>query len=198
MTTNSLKTTIKRILIPAFFFIFLLKANAQPLTYGDQNIGIGIGIPAITYNDYSANPSFSAMYEYGFSDKIGIGYISGGALLSFSGSSDNYNYNGNKYSDKYNYFVIGPRAAYHFAMRDITGDNFWNKCDVYGGVFTGLCFQTYKYTSPVDNASYKDSETKLSSDIFAGIRYALTNNVGIYSEVGVGVNYFTFGVSWRL
>ncbi len=200
MKKINLASALRFFLFPILLFVLIAETNAQPLKYADQNIGIGLGVPAITNYSYtSLSPAVTATYEYGFSDKIGIGYIGGGALLSFAGSTNDYHANGVKYSNKYHYFLIGPKASYHFDMADITGDRFWDKCDLYAGVFMGLRFQTYKY---YDNASgsytdYEDNATRMVSDIYAGIRYAFTNQFGVYAETGFGVNYLTVGVSWR-
>ncbi len=201
MKKINLASALRFFLFPFLLFVLIAETNAQPLKFSENNIGIGIGVPAITNYEYtSLNPAITATFEHGFSDKIGIGYIAGGALLSFSGSKDVYYISNTKYTDKYSYFSIGPKASYHFDMADITGDKFWNKVDLYAGVFMGLRFQTYKYYAAKGTTSYteyEDKTTHLASDIYAGIRYAFNDKFGVYAETGYGVSYFTVGISWR-
>ncbi len=201
MNIFRLTSTFKVFLFLGLMFLLTNTTNAQPLKYAEQNFGIGLGVPAITNYSYtSLSPAITANYEYGFSDKLGIGYIGGGGLVSFAGSSYDYHYINAAYTSKYRYFLIGPRAAYHFDMRDITGSSFWNKCDLYAGVFMGFRFQTHKYYAfDINNeyVKYRDTSVHLASDIFAGIRYAFNNRFGIYAETGFGVTYLTVGVSWR-
>lgn len=177
----------------------MMSGFSQPLTLGEQAIGLGIGIPAITNHDYSSrSPAFSAMYEYGFTEKIGIGYIGGGALLSFSGSKYEYQYLNTDQESTYNYVLIGPRAAYHFDMVDITHNKVWSNIDVYGGAFLGVKFQTHKYTNHVTDNRVKSNTSNLATDIFAGIRYGFNDKIGAFAELGIGVAYLNLGINVRL
>ena len=172
---------------------------AQPLTFEQQNIGVAIGIPSMSdYNYTSRNPAISVHYEYGLSDKIGIGYIGVGGLLSIGGAEYNNKSQNTPYPVDYSQTLIGPRAAYHFDMVDLTGSNDWSNIDVYGGAFLGLKFESTKYTNPISNAKEKEKNTKLATDLFAGIRYGFNDNIGAFAELGFGVSYFSVGVSWRL
>ncbi|UOQ72630.1 hypothetical protein [Hymenobacter cellulosilyticus] len=42
---------------------------------------------------------------------------------------------------------------------------------------------------------YSSSSTYLTSGIFAGARYFITNNVGAFTEVGYDMNYLKLGVT---
>ncbi len=173
--------------------------QAQPLKFEQQSIGLGIGIPSMNdYNYTSRNPGITAQYEYGLSDKIGIGYIGVGGQIAFAGAEYDQVILGDTYSYKYNHTLIGPRAVYHFDMVDLTDSKQWSNIDVYGGAFLGLKLQTAKYTDPTTSNTVKDRSTKLATDLFAGIRYGFTDQIGAFAELGFGVNYFNIGVSWRL
>ncbi|WP_075590885.1 outer membrane protein [Labilibacter marinus] len=186
------------LIIIGLLIMGLSQLVAQPLTFEQQSIGFAVGIPAINQNNVtSRNPSITAQYEYGISDKIGIGYIGVGGLLSFAGAEYNDQIMNTKYSNKYNYTLIGPRAAYHFDMVDLTGSTAWSNIDVYGGAFLGLKFESFKYDSPVTNKQEKENNTKLATDLFAGIRYGFNDNIGAFAEMGFGVSYFSVGVNWR-
>ncbi len=166
---------------------------SQTLNAGEQTAGIGIGIPAISnYAVDSKTPSITGFYEYGFTDKVGIGHIGGGAIFSFAGAD----YRGGNYR----YSLVGPRASYHFDMTDITGDKAWDVVDVYAGIMSGLRFERVKYDYTDvwgDKQTYKETETNLITDIFVGIRYAFADQFGVYAEAGYGVSYLTVGVSYR-
>ncbi len=182
-------------LTTALFLGLVGSIFAQPLTFEQQSIGISIGIPSMYDHAYtSQSPAVTARYEYGLSDKIGIGYIGLGGLLSIAGGEFNtVNIDNVEFSQT----LIGPRAAYHFDMVDLTGNKDWNKIDVYGGAFLGLKFERSKYTLLGSNERHKDSNTKLATDLFAGIRYAFTPNIGAFGEMGFGVSYLSIGVSFR-
>ncbi len=187
------------------FYLFLAMAMlsstaifAQPLTYAEHSVSIGLGVPAISNYDYSSRtPALTAIYEYGFSDKLGIGYVGGGALMSFASADYNYRYLDIPFTNEYNYLVIGPRAAYHFDMVEITGDSFWSNIDVYGGMFLGIRFQSYKYTNHISETKEEDNKSKLATDIFTGIRYSLHDQIGAFAELGYGVAYLNLGVNIR-
>ncbi|TLX72265.1 hypothetical protein E9993_18295 [Labilibacter sediminis] len=185
---------MKNLIILLILLVTSLSINAQALTYGEHSLGIGIGVPAINNTHTSRSPAITATYEYGFSDKIGIGYIGGGALLSFSGAENEYTYINTKHTSNYSNVIMGPRAAYHFDMVELTGDNNWSNIDVYSGLFLGLNFQNHKYT----NTEIKQNNTKLITDIFAGIRYGFNDKLGAFAEVGFGVTYLNLGVNVRL
>jgi hypothetical protein len=185
-------------LILAMTMLWCTSIFAQPLTYAEQSFSIGLGVPAISNYDYSSrSPALTAIYEYGFSDKLGIGYVGGGALLSFAGSDYDYRYLDTPFTSEYNYVVIGPRAAYHFDMVEITGDSFWSNIDVYGGMFLGIRFQSYKYTNHSNGSEQEDNKSKLATDIFTGIRYSFHDQIGAFAELGYGVAYLNLGVNIR-
>jgi len=185
-------------LIIVFFSTVLTSALAQPLTYEKQSIGIGIGVPSMAQNTYtSQSPAITFHYAYGLSDKIGVGYISVGGLLSMTGGEYNNRSLDQKYSVDFSQTIIGPRATYHFDMVDLTGSKEWNKIDVYGGAFLGLKFESAKYTLPGTSSKEKNNKTSLTTDLFAGLRYGFTDNIGAFGEIGFGVSYFSVGVNWR-
>ncbi len=197
--SKKVSNTLKVLTMLIVLFYTTIETLAQPLQFEQQSIGIGIGIPAINdYNYTSRNPSITAHYEYGISDKIGIGYISFGGLISFAGAEYKANIQSFSVTYDYNHTLIGPRGVYHFDMVELTNNNNWSNIDVYGGAFLGLKFEKIKYENPINDRSEKNNNTELATDLFAGIRYGFTDNIGAFAELGFGVNYFNIGVSWRL
>ncbi|MGQ1785634.1 MULTISPECIES: outer membrane beta-barrel protein [unclassified Saccharicrinis] len=181
------------------FFLITISINAQPLTFEQQDIGIAVGVPSMNDNMYtSQSPAITIHYEYGLSDKIGMGYIGVGGLLSMAGGEYNNSILNTSFSVDYSQTLIGPRAVYHFDMVDLTGSQEWRNIDVYGGAFLGLKFERAKYTNPNTQNNVKDNDTTLATDLFAGIRYGFNKNIGAFAELGFGVSYFSVGVNWRL
>jgi len=195
LTQLNFKTMRKVLFLFSLFIAFSANSFSQTLQAGEQTIGLGLGIPSITQNYTTfTTPSLNAFYEYGFTNKVGIGHIGGGAIMSMAGADYDYN------DGKYRHFLIGPRASYHFDMADLTGDRAWDVVDVYAGVMSGLRFEQYKwdYTNINGNkVTEKKNDTSLITDVFVGIRYAFAKNVGVYAEAGYGVSYLTLGISFR-
>jgi len=166
-----------------------MSANSQVLEKGDNAINLGIGIPHVYLGDFGW-PSISASYEHGFSPKVGIGYISGGAILSVSGGKT-------KHVNKSTYtsVVIGPRVAYHFDFYDMTNNSTFNQFDIYAGVFAGI-----RISSDPSDGVYKDKlykPYKFEPEIFVGARYYTNSAFGFYLEAGHGVSYLSGGVTFR-
>jgi len=190
---------MKKLIFLSAFLISLTSGFSQPLTLGEQAIGFGIGIPATTNQNYSSrSPAFTAIYEYGFTEKIGIGYIGGGALLSFSNSKYEEQNVNTTHENSYNYILMGPRAAYHFDMVELTNNRAWSNIDVYGGAFLGMKFQRHKYTDNTNNNKVKSNSSSLATDIFGGIRYGFNDKIGAFAELGFGVAYLNLGINIRL
>ncbi|GAF04353.1 outer membrane beta-barrel protein [Saccharicrinis fermentans] len=192
---------MKNIIIISTLSLFLLTmaSHAQPLTFEKQDIGIAVGVPSMNDNTYtSQSPAITLHYEYGLSDKIGVGYIGVGGLLSIAGGEYTNTFLNPNPSVDFSQTLIGPRAVYHFDMVELTNNDQWSNIDVYSGAFVGLKFESIKYTDPNTEKNIKDRKTKLANDLFAGIRYGFNQNIGAFAEIGFGVSYFSVGASWRL
>jgi hypothetical protein len=133
--------------------------------------GVGLG----TY--YKGLP-FGVSFEHGFTDKISAGVF--------------VNYSSYSYADigyKLNIVYFGVRGSYHFAeLFNVTNPKF----DPYGGVSLGYYNASFNGT---------DIESPYSSTVFfgvhAGVRYLLSDNVGVFGEVGYGVSALQVGVSFK-
>jgi len=179
-------------------------ANSQVLEKGDNAINVGIGVPSPHNFGGFGWPSISASYEHGFSEKVGIGYISGGAIVALSGSRDEYTNWGYTATYTYTHFIVGPRAAYHFDFYDMTNNSTFNQFDIYAGVFAGMRITSYSYKEEWDNGK---TVTEIDNDfdegfgfepeIFIGARYYTNSAFGFYLEAGHGVSYLSGGVTFR-
>ncbi len=166
--------------------------KAQPMQADENLINVGIGIPSVPYNSFtSKSPAFSIAYHRGISDKIGIGYISAGAQISFYGASEDYRYSNIKYTDKYHYTTIVARAAYHFDFADLTGDSRWDMFDIYAGPSFGITSR--RYTNDISDDS--ESKTYLTTDIYVGANYNFYENLAFFVECGLAITYLNTGIA---
>ncbi len=123
--------------------------------------------------------------------KLGIGGI---VAFGSSGYNDYYNFGGPKYyySYSYTYFLVGARANYHILLID--------KLDLYGGVMAGFQFGSYSITGdPGFNNGWVShpSSTSFVAGIYIGGRYFLTNNFGLFGELGYNISWLTLGATFK-
>ncbi len=184
----------KVIVILVAFIVMHSFVKAQVLTKGENAFNIGIGIPVLYNGGASISmPAFLAAFDHGFSEKLGIGYISGGAQIAFSGGNNTISGIGSSYT----YLTIGPRAAYHFDFYDISnGKETFKKLDIYAGVFVGTTFTTTK-VDLVGGGTDRSTGTAFTEDVFVGIRYSFSNSLGVYAESGYNVSFLNAGLTWR-
>ena len=176
---------MKRIITTSLILLFAVSiAFAQPYQKGSKviNAGIGFGLSGI-YGD-AGMPPVSVGFQYGLEDKISIGGIAG-----FSTSS----YGWDEWKWDYTYIIIGARGEYHFLESS-------EKLDAYVGATLG-----YNIVSVSEPDGYErlwgGYETEASYFIYGfhvGARYALSNNIGIFGELGYGVGYLTVGATFKL
>ncbi len=183
---------MKRILFYFICFLFSFSISAQSFQKDTNVIGAGLGIGG-SYGSYTYNsqtPAISMFYERGVWDGVGPGTISLGGYFGFK----SYKYHGSDffgtYDYKWNYSIFGLRSAYHW---NFTEDQ---KFDPYAGVMLGLYslnFRSkYSYSgTPFSQPNY--GGTTLTSSVYLGARYYISDNMGIYGEVGYGVSYLTLG-----
>ncbi|MFM9952298.1 MAG: hypothetical protein ACKV1O_30490 [Saprospiraceae bacterium] len=91
------------------------------------------------------------------------------------------------------YSTVGLRAAAHTTTLD--------RWEVYGGMIAGYSTsrvevrETGSEKSPELVDEYRKNKVYLSA--FVGGRYAITRNIGVFTELGMGVSILTSGISWR-
>lgn len=91
------------------------------------------------------------------------------------------------------YTVVGLRAAAHTTMLD--------RWEVYGGMMVGYGasrVEVYdriseKFPEPMDE--YRNAEVYLSA--FVGGRFAINRQIGVFSELGLGISVLSGGISWQ-
>jgi hypothetical protein len=156
---------------------------AQPYVKGSKviNAGLGFGMAGI-YGD-SGMPPISIGFQYGLEDKISIG-----GIVGFSTST----YGWTNYEWSYTYISIGARGEYHFMENS-------DKLDAYAGLTLG--YNVVSVSEPDGYQSYWGYESESSyllAGVHVGARYALSEKIGIFGELGYGIGYLTVGVDFHL
>ncbi len=168
------------------------------------DIGVGLG----GYYDYwgagySETPNFIVKFENGTFGNVGPGVISLGGLFSYKGISDDYiGRDGYTYHDSWNYWILGFRSAYHLQIP--TAPRF----DPYIGLMLGyyILGHTFSTNNPdynvpgnpgyvYYNATYP---SYVALSMYLGARYAISNRVSIWGELGYGYTNFALGVGFKL
>ncbi len=143
-------------------------ANAQHAA-GDKNLNIGLGLGNRVITGDQTIPPVSASFEVGIKDNISVG-----GYLGHTGSK--FDIIGTEF--KYSYTIIGARGSYHY---DFLGNE---KIDTYGGLMLG----------------YNLFGGDLSGGDFIwgahiGGRYAFTDKIGAFAELGNGLAWLQLGAN---
>ncbi len=128
-------------------------------------------------------------YEYGYSNKVGIGLNMGytsGTISFHNVLPDSF---GHIYSYSYQYSKISvvPRINYHMASD--------KKIDPYIGI--GLGFKKVLRVLDTDNPNFKPLNMRwipIAFEATIGCRFLFKPNVGAYVEIGAGHGFAQFGV----
>ena len=181
---------MKRILFLLVAGIFACNTiSAQAIETGDQAVNLGLGIGGtLTHGD--ASPGINLSYEMLPFDQLGIGYIGVGGYVSYIYSNDQIG----PARYEYNYYVFGARGTYHFDFWHLTHDKIFNQLDLYAGVFAGFVYDNEDWNN--NQANTEDYILTFRNDFFAGARFNFSSNFGVFSEIGYGLNTFTFGVDF--
>jgi len=166
-------------------------AEGQPFEKGDKALNVSLGIGSALYSGryYKMRiPPISVSFEQGITEKLGIGYIGVGGILSIAGSK--YEYPGFDYGYKNTYIIAGGRAAYHFDLVD--------DLDIYAGIIVGVNIVSSKEFGDFP-VSYIDNSqtTSVAHSEFVGIRWFFKPGFGLMAEVGYGISYLNLGVAFK-
>ena len=172
------------VLLALFGFSRVASAQEEAFNKGDMIINVGIGVGNyITHKGYSNNilPILGS-FEYAvvdlFDGKGGIGVGGYVAYTSFEGI-------GEKKINDWNAsnLIIGPRGLFHY--------QFIEKLDTYAGVMFGYDICSYKQLDPDLPGSV------FRSGFFVGARYYITDNIGVFAELGYNVAPLELGVCYK-
>ncbi len=162
-------------------------AKVATLYYGWPNLMGSIFNVYEFYEGFSASSlgPLGGKFEYGISDKIGLGFtanfLSSGIQYSETGFDSNMNLVEYIYTIDYTSFSFNLRFNYHYLVRE--------KIDLYVGLGPGYSYKNLSYgsTDPdfIDDGSLVVSLMPVSFEGTAGMRFYFTPNIGIFTEVGI-------------
>lgn len=187
--------------ITALFTVLSLNAYSQEFVKGTKmlSFGLGLGDRYLGSGYNMVVPPIQANFDYGITDKLGIGHIGIGGLIGFSANRYRWR-NGFFFNDDFEYrytnLTIAARGTYHFVL-DVKG------LDLYGGVILGYNISSVKVNYPagyVKNGFYGEYENSYGGPIgglFGGARYMFNDKFGIYGELGYAVSYLNVGVTFK-
>ncbi|MBC8045608.1 MAG: outer membrane beta-barrel protein [Fimbriimonadaceae bacterium] len=175
--------------------------SAQVFNEGQMSGSIGYGFPNFTRTLFNLADGVSDLeshvygpmygkFEYAVNDVIGFGvnvaYTYGNASYETTNEDlDSIIYNTSFIYQSYS--VLG-RLNFHFGDAD--------KVDPYAGIGMGYRNSNYKYKSDDPNFDEADVNSFLhfGVDLTLGARFYLTDNIGIYGEVGLAKSPLQIGL----
>ena len=170
-------------------FGFGWSVSAQSGIFSKDNMVINAGVGIGTYiSDKGLSmtiPPISASFEYGVADLFdGKGGIGVGGYASYLLRRSNEEYNGANNSYNVGDFIIGPRGLFHYQLVD--------NLDTYAGIMIG-----YDIVSFSQSYGANLSGSGFYSAFFIGARYYITNNIGVFGELGYGVSPLQLGLCYK-
>jgi hypothetical protein len=165
--------------------------GAFPMGTFGINIGLGLGVVYWgTGYGSSSGIAPNIILNYAVTDKMGIGNIVVGLILSWA--STKYTEGGNTY--KYTAFMVGARGEYHFILDN---PDIGKKLDPYAGVMLGVVFNSNPDVSGA-NYALTGKNTGAVPGIYGGAHYYFNENFGVFSELGYEALFvFNLGVSFK-
>jgi len=162
---------------------------------GDVEVALGVGLmnTFIDKNTEAPIPPVSLTLGYRLKESISIGTYLGYSRTSYTPPQDKDIQEPNVPSFTNNYFQIGLRGQGHYTE---------GRLDFYGGAMVGYNFSVNNFDNlgasnrleGIVAEKFKDLVT-FSGHI--GMKYLISEHVGIYGEVGYGVSIFNFGITTR-
>ena len=166
---------MKKVIIAVAFMLGVSTVNAQTFEKGTSVVQAGIGLGS------SFGTPIGLGYEYGMSEKIGLGAYVGYASQSYSVPF---------FGDyKVTNILVGVKGNYHFFQSD--------KIDAYGGLLLGYDVASSKWTT----ANTIAIPTTYGGIVFGGsvgARYYFTDNIAAFAELGYGLGYLNAGLAYKL
>lgn len=147
---------------------------------GDMNLNVGIGLGNTLVAGTQSVPPIGASFEYGIKDEISIG-----GFLGYT-ASDIPSFGGDW---KYSYTIIGVRGSYHY---DFLGNE---KLDTYGGAMLGYYLLNVDYGNT--GFTTGGAAGAVAYTLYVGGRYAFTDNIGAFAELGYGIAFLQLGANLK-
>ncbi len=178
--------------LPIMLLISIGNVNGQSFDKGTNVLtgGVGLGGRFGSYSFSKQSPALSLAYERGVWNDVGPGVIGLGAYFGFKSFTHTGNDVYGSYKQKWNYSIMGLRGAYHY---DFTEKKV---LDTYAGLFLGIYSVNYRADYPIAYPAYlvpRYSGSRFASALYIGSRYYITENAGVFAELGYGISYLTIG-----
>ena len=185
---------MKKLLAAVTLLCFVYTVHAQKYEVGTNVVtgGVGLGSNIAGYTYGTQSPAWNFAYERGLAE-AGPGVISGGLYVGFK----NYKYNDatDDFSEKWNYTIVGLRAAWHYTGLDI------ENLDLYGGVMLSYNHVSYTFNDNGQGFGGGTGTANYGSDLFltpfVGARYYFLPGLGGFAELGYGVATLNLGLAVR-
>lgn len=158
-------------------------ALAQHST-GDKNLNLGIGLGSVVATGSTSVPPIGASFEYGIKDEISVG-----GYIGYTASNQDL---GRGFAYKYSYLIIGARGSYHYYFVDDP------KLDTYGGLMLGYNVASAKWDGNGADPGTSASVGGVAYSLFIGGRYAFTDQIGAFAELGYGISWLQIGANIKL
>ena len=182
---------MKRRLLSSFiisFYVIRLFAQEPTFEKGTMVLNMGVGIGSSVYSDAYYQvifPPVSASLEFGVAEHIlEKGVIGVAGYFGFFSYKYEYSHSGWEASN----FIIGARGNFHYP--------FVEKLDTYTGFLLG-CGIVSTENFGTEEIDYNKPSTGVQWAWYIGGRYFFTENIAAMIELGYGVTYVNFGVSWK-
>jgi hypothetical protein len=183
---HQLQIIMKKFLFTGLVLIFSnASLSAQVFEEGSKflHVGVGVGSPYAYSGSKMGVPPLHAAFEIGVTDKIGVG-----GLVGYTSSSYDQVFFTDNYSWKFSYLILGARGAYHFLDHD--------KIDAYGGLLLGYNIASAKFESTdpdLERFVTEPSVGGLAIGAFVGGRYMISDNSGVFAELGYNIAWLSLG-----
>ena len=176
----------KVIFIALLAAVTIMPLSAQQFQKDMGAVNLGIGIGTVLGGLGTGRPAVTLAYDHGMWDIEDAGVISIGGYFGNAG----YSYKDAGYSQKWNYWLVGARGAYHHH-----GFKSVPQLDPYVGLMLGYNIVTYSssgdYTGPNSYGS------GIGYSIFLGSRWFFNDNFAAFAELGYGITVLNAGVSFK-
>lgn len=152
--------------------------HAQGFERENKLLGLGVGIG-------NGNFPFGAHFEMGVADQISLGGFAGYSSFSSEFSSIRY-------------ILAGARASYHFGNHFDGLEDIW---DLYGGL---SLYYLNTSSNLVSSNPFLGPESRNSNSgsmglaVFLGTRYFLSDQMGVFAELGTGLAWIQVGLAVKL
>lgn len=166
--------------------------NAQLFDEKDIVLSAGIGIGSNYYAVGGTSMVMPVLFvsgDYCLREDLGPGNLGVGAIMGFSSYKEDFLLSA--YDYRVNTFLLGARGTYHFT--DLV-----DKLDLYGGITLGGEIASVKYTDDALDAYDISANSGVLTELFGGARYYFSDNLAVMGELGFGISWLKFGISFKL